>query len=180
MLDHPIIPPDTDRIAFREWSDDDLDAFQAICSDPRVMRYVGDGKTWSTERTGKFIHAAAEMFRQYGYCQWPLIYKADRKLIGYCGFVNAEAAVEIGWRLVPEYWGQGLATEAAGAALRHGIATLGFRRVIASVQAANVASIRVIEKLGMTLVESVDRAGRKVNVYAATSDDVMTLPPHLI
>ena len=106
------------------------------------------------------------MLRENGYCQWALICKADGKLIGFCGFVNSDDAPEIGWRLAPEYWGQGLATEAARAVLNHGIETLGFQRVIATVQAANVASIRVIEKLGMTLVESFDRDGREVLVYS--------------
>ena len=57
-------------------------------------------------------------------------------------------------------------TEGARAVLKHGIETLGFQRVIATVQAANVASIRVIEKLGMTLVERFDRDGQEVLVYS--------------
>lgn len=72
---------------------------------------------------------------------------------------------EIGWRLAPEYWGQGLATEAARSALQHGFESFPFDRVIATVQAANTASIRVIEKLGMKLENRLDRAGRKVSVY---------------
>jgi ribosomal-protein-alanine N-acetyltransferase len=106
------------------------------------------------------------MFREHEYCQWALIYKADGKLIGYCGFVNTNDDREIGWRLAPEYWGQGLATEAARAVLTHGIETLGFQRVIATVQTMNVASIRIIEKLGMSLVGRFDRDGREVLVYS--------------
>ncbi|MBP89272.1 MAG: GNAT family N-acetyltransferase [Planctomycetaceae bacterium] len=161
------VPPGTDRLAFREWNDDDLDRFHAICSDPQVMKFVGDGQAWSRDRTGRFIHSAKEMFREHGYCQWALIHKVDGELIGYCGFVNSDDAPEIGWRLAPEYWGKGLATEAARAVLKHGIETLGFQRVIATVQAANVASIRIIEKLGMTQVERFDRDGREVLVYSA-------------
>ncbi len=68
--------------------------------------------------------------------------------------------------LAPESWGQGLATEAARAIFKHGTETLGFQQVIATVQTANVASIRVIEKLGMTLVKSFDRDGREVMLYS--------------
>jgi ribosomal-protein-alanine N-acetyltransferase len=160
------LPPDTDRLAFREWNDDDLDRFHAICSDPKVMQFVGAGRAWTGDRTGQFILSATEMLREHGYCQWPLIHKADGKLIGYCGVVNTNDDREIGWRLAPEYWGQGLATEAARAVLTHGIIMLGFERVIATVQAANMASIRIIEKLGMTLVERFDRDGREVLVYS--------------
>ena len=163
---HHDVPPDTDRLTFRGWNDLDLDQFHAICSDPQVMQFVGDGQAWARDRTGQFIQSATEMLRENGYCQWALIHKADGKLIGYCGFVNTDDDREIGWRLAPEYWGNGLATEAARAVLKHGIETLGFQRVIATVQAANVASIRVIEKLGMTLVERFDRDGQEVLVYS--------------
>ena len=160
------VPPETDRLAFREWNDGDLDRFHAICSEPRVMQFVSDGQAWTRNRTGQFIQSASDMLREHGFCQWPLIRKSDGKLIGYCGFVNSDDESEIGWRLASEYWGNGLATEAARAVLTHGIQTLGFPRVIATVQAANVASIRVIEKLGMTLVENFDRDGRAVLVYS--------------
>jgi len=123
----------------------------------------------ATVRRGRgieLVNSATEMLRENGYCQWALICKADGKLIGFCGFVNSDDAPEIGWRLAPEYWGQGLATEAARAVLTHGIETLGFQRVIATVQSTNAASIRVIEKLRMTLVEKFDRDGREVLVYS--------------
>jgi [ribosomal protein S5]-alanine N-acetyltransferase len=106
-----------------------------------------------------------------GYCQWALIHKADDRLIGSCGFVTTETALEIGWRLAPDYWGQGLATEAAKAALEFGISTLRFRRVTATVQTANMASVRLIEKFGMTLECRFDRDGREVLIYARTLDD---------
>jgi ribosomal-protein-alanine N-acetyltransferase len=135
------------------------------------MQHIGDGQVWRRERTRQFIQSAIETLRDHGYCQWALIHKADDKLIGYCGFKKTKSEPEIGWRLAPDYWGQGLATEAARAALEHGLMTLRFRRVIATAQTANVASARVIEKLGMTLERRFDRDGRKVMIYARTLDD---------
>ena len=160
------LPPDTDRLAFRKWNDDDLDRLHAICSKPQVMQFVGDGQVWAKDRTLEFIRSATEMFLEHGFCQWPLTHKADGKLIGYCGVVKSDDALEIGWRLAPEYWGRGLATEAARAILNHNIRKLGFQRLIATVQAMNMASIRVIEKLGMTLADTFDRDGRKVLFYS--------------
>jgi len=162
-------PPDTDRLTFREWLDDDIEPFHAICSDPRVMQYVGNGQVWQRERTGQFIQSAIAALRDHGYCQWALIHKADDKLIGYCGFVKTETNPEIGWRLEPEYWGQGLATEAARAALTYGFSTVRFKRVVATVQTANAASARVIEKLGMTLERRFDRDGREVMIFSANA-----------
>lgn len=110
--------------------------------------------------------------RRYGYCQWPLIYKADCKLIGYCSFVNIDDAPEIGWRLAREYWGRGLATEAAQTVFKHGTETLALQRMIATVHAADVASIRVIEKLGMMLMKRFDRDGREVMLYSMDMSDL--------
>ncbi len=163
------VPPDTDRLAFRDWNAEDLDRFHAICSDPQVRQFVGDGQAWSKARTEQFIQSAIGMLHEHGFCQWPLIYKASQELIGSCGFVNTNTDPEIGWRLAPKYWGQGLATEGARTVLKHGIQTLGFQRVIATVEAKNVASIRIIEKLGMTLVEKFDGDGREIMLYTADS-----------
>ena len=161
-----VIPPDTDRLAFRVWHDDDLDRFHAICRNPLVMQYVGDGRVWSPERTAKFIRSAAETLRHSGYCQWPVICKEDDQLIGYCGFANTDNAIEIGWRFGQHYWGQGLATEAADSVLRFGTETLGFQQVVATVQIANTASIRVVEKLGMVRVKQFNRSGRALFLYS--------------
>lgn len=165
----PVTPPDTDRLRFRGWWNDDFDPFHAICSNSRVMKHVGDGEVWQSERTHQFIQSANENLWDYGYCQRALIHKADDKLIGYCGFVKTETDPEIGWRLAPDYWGQGLATEAARAALKYGFVVLNFNRVTATVQSENTASVRVIEKLGMTLERRFDRDGRGVMVYAVSA-----------
>ncbi len=163
-------PTDTNRLAFREWRSGDVVPFHVICSDPQVMQFVGDGGVWSIERTEQFIGDAADMARNHGYCQWPLLYKPDGKMIGYCGLVKAADGIEIGWRLAPGYWGQGLATEAARCVLSHGFEKLGCHQVRATVQAANVASIRVIEKLGMTRIHRFERDGRHVFAYVATAN----------
>jgi RimJ/RimL family protein N-acetyltransferase len=108
-----LAPPDTERLMFREWREEDFEPFHAICSDSRVMQHIGDGQVWQRGRTTQFIHSANEMLRHQVYCQWTLVHKADNKLIGYCGFVTTDTNPEIGWRLASDYWGQGLATEPA-------------------------------------------------------------------
>jgi RimJ/RimL family protein N-acetyltransferase len=64
--------------------------------------------------------------------------------------------VEIGWRLDPDYWGRGLATEAAAAVLRDGFERLGFSRLISIIYRENVASRRVAEKIGLRLWREVE------------------------
>lgn len=145
---------------------EDHDSFHSICSDPHVMKYVGDGQPWSPQKTREFIERASATSATCGFGQWALIRSDDSKLLGFCGFVDSDEGPEIGWRLAADSWGRGLATEAARAALKHAFDVLEFRRVIATVQAANRASIRVVEKLGMQPERSYQRNGREIIVFA--------------
>ena len=167
------IPLETERLMIRDWAATDLEPFHSLCADPSVMEFVGDGTPWPRERSEQFVARAREMSRALGYCQWPVIDKPRSALIGFCGFVPASDGVEIGWRLAKESWGQGLATEAARAVLRFGFETLGFQRIIATVQSANRASIRVVEKLGMQAESSFHRSGREVILFSINREETV-------
>ena len=160
------LPPNSERIMFRAWHADDVAAFHAINSDPQVMQFVADGQGWPISRTQQFIEAAGEMLERSGFCQWALIHRSSGYLIGFCGLVDTGDVPEIGWRLARDYWGQGLATEAAAAVLDHARDVLGLARLMATVQTDNSASVRVIEKLGMTRDRTFQRDGREVAVYS--------------
>lgn len=165
-------PPETERLIFRDWDAADSQPFHALCADPSVMQFVGDGEPWSLERTEHFIARAREMSQTLGFCQWPMIHKPRSAVIGFCGFVPTSDGAEIGWRLAKEYWGRGLATEAARAVLKHGFETLGFQRIVATVQSPNRASIRVIEKLGMQPESRFHRSGREVILFSITRQHI--------
>lgn len=159
---------ETERLILRPFLEGDFEPFHAICSDPRVMQFVGNRQPWSREQTRAFIDRAVAQARQYGYCQWPMVLKEDRSLIGFCGFARIDEQIEIGWRLAVEHWGKGLATEAARAALDYGFATLGFEHVRATVQPGNEASLRVALKLGMRPEGTIPRHGRELLVFGVS------------
>ena len=162
------IPHETERLLFRDWYASDLAAFHSLCADRSVMRFVGDGEPWSLGRTEQFIARASEMSQTLGFCRWPVIHKDHLALIGFCGFVPASDGAEIGWRLAKAHWGRGLATEAARAVLKHGFVTLGFQRVIATVQSPNLASIRVAEKLGLKPKSRFYKNGKELILFSMT------------
>ena len=167
------VPPESERLSFREFIADDFEAFHAICTDPQVMRFVREGVPWTPEQTRDCIHTANRLSRERGYCRWAVIHKADQQLIGFCGYVPTDGVPEIGWRLLREYWGQGLATEAAQNVLSFGLTTLRMPRVIATVQKRNHASLRVVEKLGMTFESSFERLGQDVLLFSITHDHIV-------
>lgn len=163
---HPLI--ETERLSLSNWLLTDCPRMHHICSDPRVMRFVDRGQTWSAQRTQQFVDREIACAQQHGYCRWAVHHKRDGVLIGFTGFVPAVDGVEIGWRLAADYWGRGLATEAARTALRYAFETLNVPRIVATVQSLNRASIRVIEKAGLRQVSEFQRGNRHLLRYSTS------------
>lgn len=134
----------TPRLVLRPFTPADWRAVHAYASDAAVMRYVPGG-AMSEEQARAFVRVSGEN------AATGVVLTAEDRLIGHLDFHPwfAERIYEIGWVVHPRYHGQGYATEAALAMLRHGFETLGVHRIVATCQPENVASWRVMEKLGM-------------------------------
>jgi len=159
---------ETERLFLREWVPDDWVRFKPLVVEPRVIRYINQGGPWPDSKIENRVRQYIHFGQIRGWHLWPVIHRADATLIGFCGFSDGfPPDVEIGWRLLPQYWGQGLATEAAQATLDYGFRTWNFSRVIAVAQAPNRASIRVMEKIGMTFDGTFDDRGTEVVRYVA-------------
>jgi ribosomal-protein-alanine N-acetyltransferase len=104
--------------------------------------------------------------------QFAVVRRDEQSLIGYCGFfpqtVDGVEEVEIAYRLHPEHWGHGFATEAARAVREHAFRTLELPRVISLIHPDNHRSRRVAEKNGMTLEKETEFRGFRVHVYVHT------------
>lgn len=143
----------TERLILRDLTDDDTPALAKILGDAKVMRHSVSG-VLSEQATGEFIDWCRHSYRQNGFGPWAVVEKSSSTLAGFCG-LNAERVddadeIEIGYRLAPGFWGKGLGTEAARGALAHGFETLRIESLIAIVEPANVASVKVIQKLGFS------------------------------
>jgi len=137
----------------RKWSDEDLDPFVALCSDPRVMQYVV--KPRDRAAVSAWIDDARSHFDQFGYGMWVIELVGISKFIGFTGLktVSYQAhftpAVEIAWRLASSQWGRGYATEAATLALDFGFGELMLDEIVANTASDNWNSRRVMVRLGM-------------------------------
>ncbi|HEV2915955.1 MAG TPA: GNAT family N-acetyltransferase [Pyrinomonadaceae bacterium] len=142
---------ETSRLRLRMFTEEDLDALSLITGDPEVMKYLGTSEPRSREKTRNTIDAILRHWEQHGFGIFALEHKADRRLIGWCGLQRLEKTpeVEVAYLLAKEYWNQGLATEAARAAIRYGFDELKLGRVVAIARPENVGSYRVMEKAGM-------------------------------
>ncbi len=144
------IGPVTERLELRALTVDDSEAFFALNSHPEVMRFTGEPLLESLEEARDAL-AHYPDFDTIGYGRWGCVLKEDRQVIGFCGlkYLDDLDAVDLGYRLLPEYWGRGLATEACLASVRFGFDVLKLDRIIGLVLAENAASVRVLEKVGM-------------------------------
>lgn len=144
----------TPRLLLRRWTEADFEPFAAMNADPRVMEYFSSS-VLSRERSEAFFLAIQEHFDRYGFGFWAIERRGQPGLIGFTGLshVTFEApftpAVEIGWRIAAEHWGNGFAPEAAMASLRFAFESLGLDQVIAFTAVDNRKSRRVMEKIGM-------------------------------
>jgi ribosomal-protein-alanine N-acetyltransferase len=143
----------TERLFLREWRDTDVNPFAAMNSDPRVMQYFPE--TYSEERTRRFVARIEACWAENGYGLWAVERQDTGRFIGYVGLWPATfpapftPAVEVGWRLAADQWGNGYATEAARASLGYGFDTVGLDEIVSFTSGLNVRSWRVMERLGM-------------------------------
>lgn len=158
---------ETHRLILRELTLDDVEDLARIYADPVVMKYYP--KLITTEETQYQIIRSINGYQQRGWGLWATIHKAERKLIGRCGLipqiVDELSEIEIGYLLAKEYWGQGLATEAACAIRDYGFA-MGYSRLISLIAPGNMASQKVAIKAGLCYEKDAIYRGRTVQVYA--------------
>jgi len=143
----------TERLLLRHFHILDAEPMDHIFGDPEVMRF-GDG-VQSREWVQAWLRTCLERYHQtWGFGPYAVVEKRSQNVIGYCGLfffpdVGGQPDVEVGYRLARSAWGQGYATEAAGAVRDFAFATLGIQRLIAIIDPSNIASIHVAEKIGM-------------------------------
>ncbi len=145
---------ETDRLVLRAPVEADREAIVALNADPRVGAWLGGVRDAASTKAYLDWHQAH--FTAHGFGLYAIERKADGAVIGTAGlwrvpdYVPGLAGqIEIGWRLAPEAWGHGYATEAARAILDHGFQVLGLDEIVAFTARTNLASQAVMRRLGM-------------------------------
>lgn len=164
------IGPETSRLQHRAFTIDDADVFFSLNSNPDVMRWTGEPPPASLE-AGRDAIANYPDFEIHGYGRWACVLKDTSTVIGFCGlkYLPDLDVVDVGYRFLPPYWGRGLATEACLASVAFGFETLKLREIVGFVIPDNLASIRVLEKVGMTFDGECDYDGIAAHRYRIRS-----------
>jgi [ribosomal protein S5]-alanine N-acetyltransferase len=141
---------ETSRLLLRPFAPEDAVLVHAVYSDPQVMRYVATGPMADIALTRRLLEDYDLHHRRHGFSFWAVIERSNGTLIGDAGLYRTPAGeVELGYTLGVPWWGRGYATEAAMRWLSLAFDELAIDEVIALAEPANVASLRVLEKLGM-------------------------------
>lgn len=139
-----------------------------------VRRYLFDDHIIDRETVAGFVASSLASFQRFGYGLWVLI-GTDGAFQGICGFCESPLlGRDLVFSIASPYWGQGLATESARCVLQYAFDTLGLQQIMSTVDKPNTESIRVLEKLGMSLVEEQLINGNSILYYALTSEDYRT------
>lgn len=142
---------ETSRLLARHFEADDLDDFAALCADPEVMRFVGDGSPLMRSEVAHWIEVCQDKYANRGYGTSAIIERATGVFIGYCGVVRPpdQDFDELIYVFHRKSWGKGYATEIGREMLAHVFGISQLNSISATIDPANEQSKLVAAKLGM-------------------------------
>jgi RimJ/RimL family protein N-acetyltransferase len=152
---------ETPRLILREILPSDVDGMFELDSDPTVHRYLGNKTVTSKEEIIQVIQYIRQQYTDHGIGRWAIIDKNSQEFMGWTGLKlvteptnNHQNYYDIGYRLIPKYWGKGIATESAMASLEYAFKELHFNEVYAAANIENHASNKILKRLGMQFIET--------------------------
>src|SRR5262245_13119422 len=140
---------ETDRLLLRMFCPDDVDDLASLFADPQVMRYVGDGNPGGRVEAERALKGVLQHWQTHGFGRWAVADRKTGEFTGFGGLRSLFGIPEVVYHLAKAHWGKGLATELAQASLRFGFQERRFDRIVAIAKPQNLASVHVMEKLGM-------------------------------
>ncbi len=152
---------ETERLILREILPTDLEGMYALDSDPEVHKYLGNQPVTSKDQVADTIQYIRQQYVDYGIGRWAVIDKSTHAFMGWSGLKwvteptnNHQYYYDLGYRLIPKFWGKGIATETAIASLAYAFDQLEADSVYAAASGANTGSNRVLRKIGMQFIET--------------------------
>ncbi len=158
---------ETERLILRPIGHEDINDLLLIWGDAETMQYFP--KTLNRQEISEWIDRNLRRYENYGHGLWAAILKSEQKLVGDCGLVFQEVdgveELEVGYHFNKNYWGRGLAAEAARGCMDYAFQELGRQRVISMIRPENIPSRRVAERNGLKIEKEIFWRGYQHCVY---------------
>jgi [ribosomal protein S5]-alanine N-acetyltransferase len=152
---------ETERLILRELILSDAEGMFELDSDPEVQRFLGNNPVTDIAQSHDVIEFVRQQYKENGIGRWAMVEKSSGDFMGWTGLklftqeVNGHINYyDVGYRLIPRYWGKGYATESAIASVDYGFRELKAKEIIGTVDPQNFASKKVLEKAGLRYVET--------------------------
>ena len=152
---------ETQRLTLRHATSDDAEFMLRLLNEPSFIRFIGDRGVRTLDDAERYIaDRLVGSYERHGYGLYVVERREEPGPIGICGLVKRDALpdADIGFAFLPEFWSAGYAYESAAAVKQHALSALGMARLLAITNDDNVASIRLVEKLGLAYVRMTELA----------------------
>ena len=152
----------SERLGFRTWEESDTEGLFSLVSNPEVMRYFPSPQ--NKQYAIDFITRMNIQYTEFGYCYFAVDELESQNFTGFIGLSNQtykadfNPSVDIGWRLLLEFWGKGFATEGAKRCLQYANEELNLAQIVSVAPVINQPSISVMEKTGMIKVKEFEHS----------------------
>ncbi len=159
----------TPRLILRRITEADAPLIFALNRSPDVLRYLHEPELKDEADARRVIRdIILPQYSLYNLGRWAIILKEGNTFIGWCGlkYRPEKKEIDLGYRLVPQYWGYGYATEAATHTLRYGLDILNLETIIGQAHIENIASWTILEKIGMQYIKDEIVDDCPVKVYS--------------
>src|SRR4030095_15083804 len=173
---------ETERLFFRPFALDDLPLLIEQRSDPDMNRYLGGTRMQNPDALDKRIRFYMYCYESHGFGMCPMFLKETGEMIGAGGIPPLEdtGEIEVGYSVIKEYWGRGIATEAARGWMEFGFNQFDLERIVAVAVVENSASQHVMKKLGMSYEKTETHYGEECAFYGISKKDFFKGADHVV
>ncbi len=172
---------ETERLILRELRLTDLDGMFELDSNIEVHKYLENKPIKTKKEAENNILFIQQQYKNFGIGRFAAIEKLSGDFIGWSGLklntgekevLNSKTGFyDIGYRLIPRYWGKGYASESAFATLDFGFKKLNIETICGAAEVSNIASNKVLQKIGLKFINEFDFEGVKANWYELKNKD---------
>jgi RimJ/RimL family protein N-acetyltransferase len=166
---------ESERLAFRQFTLEDLPQLIEQRSDPDVNRYLGGPRLQNPESLTKRMGFYMGCYESHGVGMCPMIWKETGEVIGTAGLqpLDGTDEIEVGYSIIKDFWGRGIGTEAALAWMRFGFDQLKLDRIVAVAESENRASRHIMDKIGMKYEKNELHYGADCAFYGISKEDFL-------